>query len=89
MKSGQPTAAPTPLSDRCVTRAEAAVFLSVATTTLAAWATEGCGPKFIKLAAGRSGGVRYRVSELERFAADPGRYGPRKVEAFRKPSRGA
>lgn len=72
------------LPDRFVSRADAAAFLGLSTATLATWASEGCGPVFTKLSAGRSGCVRYRLSELEKFAADPQAYRPRPVAKFRR-----
>jgi hypothetical protein len=74
--------------DRFVTREFAAEFLSLSPATLAGWACAGIGPTFTKLSAGRSGAVRYRLSELQRFAADPQGYAPRPKAAFRKPSEG-
>jgi hypothetical protein len=73
------------LRDRFVSREQAATFLGLKIATLACWASEGTGPKFSKLSSGRSGAVRYRLSELERFAADPQAYRPRPVQTFRKP----
>ncbi len=73
------------LRDRFVSREQAATFLGLAPATLACWASEGAGPAFTKLSAGRSGAVRYRLSELEKFAADPQAYRPRPVQTFRKP----
>jgi hypothetical protein len=70
------------LPDRFVSRDVAAVFLGLSARTLATWASAGCGPRFTKLSGGRSGAVRYRLSELERFAADPAAYRPRPVAAF-------
>ncbi len=44
-------------------RQEAADFLNIKRSTLAAWATRGGGPAFVKF--GRA--VRYRISDLEKF----------------------
>ena len=74
------------LPDRFVSREVAAEFLSLSCQTLATWASAGIGPKFSKLSGGRSGAVRYRLSELERFAADPQAYRPRPVAKFHKPA---
>ena len=74
------------LSDRFVSREVAAEFLSLSSQTLASWASAGIGPAFTKLSAGRSGAVRYRLSELERYAADPVGYRPRPVAKFHKPA---
>lgn len=79
------TTAGTVLPDRFVSRKDAATFLGLSEATLATWACDGIGPVFTKLSAGRSGCVRYRLSELEKFAADPTAYRPRPVEAFNKP----
>jgi hypothetical protein len=79
----QSTEAGGELPDRFIDRDTAAFFLSVSSRTLATWASAGCGPRFVKLSSGRSGAVRYRLSELERFAADPAAYRPRPVQAFR------
>lgn len=70
------------LPDRYVDRDTAAVFLGVSPRTLATWGSAGCGPRFVKLSAGRSGAVRYSLAELQRFAADPTSYSPRPVAAF-------
>ena len=75
----------TALPDRLVPRETAAEFLSVSPATLATWASAGCGPALVKLSAGRSGAVRYRISELQKFADDPQAYRPRLVAPFRKP----
>jgi hypothetical protein len=73
------------LPDRFVDRRAAAAFLGLSVSTLATWASDGHGPTFTKLSAGRSGCVRYRLSELEKFARDPVTYRPRPVEKFRRP----
>jgi hypothetical protein len=73
------------LPDRFVSRETAAEFLGLSTATLASWASAGFGPVFSKLSQGRSGAVRYRFSELEKFAADPQAYRPRPVAKFHKP----
>lgn len=72
------------LPDRFVSREVAAEFLGLSPTTLATWASSGVGPAFTKLSAGRSGCVRYSVSELQRFMADPTAYRPRPVAPFHK-----
>lgn len=77
---------PAGLPDRFVSRSEAASFLGLSPATLATWASAGHGPVFKKLSAGRSGCVRYRLSELEKFAADPQAYRPRPVQSFHKPA---
>jgi hypothetical protein len=77
------------LHDRLVPREVAAEFLGLSPATLATWASAGCGPAVVKMSAGRSGAVRYRLSELEKFASDPQAYRPRPVAKFHKPqSRG-
>lgn len=75
------------LSDRFVSRKHAAMFLGLSEATLATWASNGHGPAFIKLSNGRSGCVRYRLSELEKFASDPASYCKRPVTAFNKPAK--
>lgn len=75
----------TPLPDRLVPRETAAEFLGLSAATLATWASAGCGPKFTKLSSGRSGAVRYRLSELQRYADDPQAYRPRLIAPFRAP----
>lgn len=75
----------TALPDRLVPREVAAEFLGLSPATLATWASAGCGPAVVKMSAGRSGCVRYRLSELEKFVADPLAYRPRPVGAFNKP----
>lgn len=74
------------LPDRYVSRSDAAMFLGLSPATLATWASAGHGPAFTKLSAGRSGAARYRLSELEKFAADPQGYRPRAVAKFHKPA---
>jgi hypothetical protein len=73
------------LPDRLVSRDIAAEYLGLSPATLASWASAGCGPRFTKLSAGRSGCVRYRLSELEKFVSDPQAYRPRVVTQFNKP----
>lgn len=75
------------LEDRLVSRKFAAEFLDLSTRTLAAWAVDGFGPSFVKMSSGRSGAVRYRMSELERFASNPVGYRPRDVAPFRQPAK--
>jgi predicted DNA-binding transcriptional regulator AlpA len=43
--------------------AEAAVYLRLATQTLAKWRSQGRGPSFVRL----GGSVFYRLSELDQF----------------------
>ena len=43
--------------------AEAAVYLRLATQTLAKWRRQGRGPSFVRL----GGSVFYRLSELDQF----------------------
>lgn len=73
------------LPDRLVSRDIAAEFLGLSPATLATWASAGCGPALVKMSAGRSGAVRYRVSELEKFVSDPVAYRARAVGIFNKP----
>ena len=54
------------MADRLLNRRDAAEYLAVATQTLARWAHEGVGPKYIKLGVKR---VAYRVSDLESWLA--------------------
>lgn len=75
------------LPDRLVSREVAAQFLGLSPATLATWASAGCGPALVKMSAGRSGCVRYRLSELEKFATDPQAYRPRLVTRFNKPQK--
>ena len=49
--------------DRVISRKEAALILGVSAKSLANWAVEGKGPKFIKHA-GRNGRVGYRLSDI-------------------------
>jgi hypothetical protein len=86
MSKQVPSLDPAGLPDRFVSRSEAATFLGLSPATLATWACAGHGPAFKKLSAGRSGCVRYRLSELEKFAADPQAYRPRPVAKFHKPA---
>ena len=73
------------LSDRLVTPEVVEEVLAVKLSTLATWRSEGYGPKYVKLSAGRSGAVRYPLSEVMKFAADPQGYRPRPVAQFHKP----
>jgi hypothetical protein len=52
-------------------RNQAAAILGVRPHTLACWRSEGRGPACVKYGAGRSAAVRYRRSDVLRFAADP------------------
>jgi hypothetical protein len=74
------------LPDRFVDRETAAKFLSLSVRTLASWASAGVGPRSVKLSSGRSGAVRYALSELRAYAADPTGYSPRPVARFNKPT---
>jgi Helix-turn-helix domain len=51
---------------RYLTRLEAAAEIRLKPQTLAAWATRGCGPKYIKL----GGRVLYDREELLRYLAE-------------------
>lgn len=55
------------LNDPFVSREQAAQFLGIKVSTLACWASDNIGPRFVKLSPGRSGACRYRLSELEAF----------------------
>ena len=70
------------LPDRYVDRDTAALFLGVSPRTLATWGSAGCGPRYVKLSGGRSGAVRYSLTELQLFASDPTSYRPRAVKPF-------
>jgi hypothetical protein len=74
------------LPDRLVPPEVTSDILAIGLSTLAAWRSEGCGPKFVKLSAGRSGAVRYPLSEVMKFAADPTGYCARPKATFRKPA---
>lgn len=76
------------LPDRYVSRRQAAEFLGLSCATLAGWGTEGVGPKFVKLSAGRSAAVRYSLAELQRYMRDPQGYSPRAVGRFNRPAKG-
>lgn len=58
-------------ADELLTRAEAAALLKLSAHSLACMRSEGRGPAVVKLSAGRSGAVRYRRSDIERWLADP------------------
>jgi len=49
-------------TDPLLTRKDAARYLGVSVSTLARWAMEGTGPAYSK-----TGGVRYRLSDLNAF----------------------
>lgn len=53
-------------SDQFLTTEDAAAFLRLSRKTLERWRWAGKGPRWHKL----GGAVRYRLEELERFAAD-------------------
>jgi predicted DNA-binding transcriptional regulator AlpA len=55
------------LADRLLTSKEVATLLGVSNNTLVAWRQKRYGPKFIKLSEDGSGGVRYRLSDVEEF----------------------
>lgn len=74
------------LPDRFVSRETAAEYLGLSASTLATWASAGCGPTFTKLSNGRSGAVRYSLAELRRFMSDPQAYHARPVARFNKPA---
>jgi hypothetical protein len=61
-------------ADKLLTREQAAELLAVQPHTLACWRTEGRGPAIVKFGVGRSAVVRYRRSEVLRFATDPVEY---------------
>jgi len=46
-------------------RAVAAEYLQRSTSTLARWACEGGGPKFIKIGKAKASGVYYRKEDLD------------------------
>ena len=50
-----------------LTPAKVAELLAVSEVTLARWRRTGKGPAFLKLQRGRSGLVRYRLSDVEAF----------------------
>jgi Helix-turn-helix domain len=52
-----------------LTREEAAALLRLRCQTLACWAVQGRGPRFIRVGGGPRGAVRYSRSELNRWAA--------------------
>lgn len=58
-------------NDEMLNRNEAARLLNIAPHTLACWRSEGRGPAAVKYGAGRSAAVRYKRSEVLRWAADP------------------
>lgn len=57
--------------ERFLTAHEAAQVLSVDTHTLAAWRSAGKGPAIVKFGGGRTSHVRYRLSDVHRWMADP------------------
>jgi len=54
---------------RLLTTREAAELLGLSLKTLERYRASGVGPHYIKLAAGRSGRVRYRRGDLEAWIA--------------------
>lgn len=72
------------LPDRFLPPEQAAAFLSLSPSTLASWRSLGAGPRFRKVGAGRSAAIRYALSDLRAFMADPAPACPPK-RPFRKP----
>jgi hypothetical protein len=60
--------------EKLLTREQAAELLAVQPHTLACWRSEGRGPAIVRFGVERSARVRYRQSEVLRFAADPVAY---------------
>lgn len=68
MSKSKSTAAPIPDTNRrLLTRAQAAEFLGVSSSTLSRWAAERTGPPFLKLHHGEAGAVRYPSDVLAAF----------------------
>jgi hypothetical protein len=76
-------------ADELLTREEAAALLKVRPHSLACMRSEGRGPAVVKLSAGRSGAVRYRRSDIERWLADPARIEAEAQEPWREARRQA
>lgn len=66
-------------------RSEAARLLGLSPQTLAVWAVEGKGPRFVKLGAGR---VRYHPDELSRFIRDNTRGSTAEATSAADPNKG-
>jgi predicted DNA-binding transcriptional regulator AlpA len=46
---------------------ELAEMIGVSVSRLAQWRMAGHGPKYIKLSAGKSGAIRYRMSDVQEW----------------------
>ena len=55
------------MSKELLTPADLAKFLDMSEASLARWRSEGGGPSYIKLRGGRTGFIRYRVRDIEKF----------------------
>jgi predicted DNA-binding transcriptional regulator AlpA len=81
------------MPNEMLTRLEAAALLRIRPHTLANWTTRGRGPARVKLGAGPRAAVRYRLSDVEAWLADPaaawrrGRAGGGRMTAACSPSR--
>lgn len=53
-----------------LTTREAAAFLGLKDATLRGWRMEGVGPPFFTMGATKQRGVRYDISDLERFKSE-------------------
>lgn len=62
-----------------LSRAEVAELLRLEEATLRSWATQGRGPRFVKLGRGRSAPVRYAQEEYTAYVADPVGYEERQA----------
>lgn len=62
-----------------LSRAEVAELLRLEEATLRSWATQGRGPRFVKLGRGRSAPVLYAQEEFSAYVADPVGYEERQA----------
>jgi len=55
------------MSKELLTPDDLAKFLDMSRASLARWRSEGGGPSYIKLRGGRTGFIRYRLRDVEKF----------------------
>ena len=71
------------MNEKLLTPFDLAKFLDMSEASLARWRSEGGGPAYVKLRGGKTGLVRYRIRDVEKFlehssrasTSDPGSAG--------------
>jgi hypothetical protein len=56
--------------DKLLNETEAALFLALQPSTLAAWRCRGGGPAFIRVGSGKKPAIRYRLGDLRTWAGE-------------------